>query len=124
MVRADGEFGPPGQILDQRLNWTVTEFDDRGAPAAHEMVSVPWLSDHIRRKAPRLEQSMDDIDRGQNLECPVDRSPADVGKKMDNLLGGEGPLLVQNDLDDLAPWQGGAITESGEPVEHVSGTWS
>jgi hypothetical protein len=114
---ADGELGPFGQILNEGLYRAVAEFDDRCATTTDEMVPVSGVSHDVCRETARFEEAMHHVDRREDLQRSVDGRSPDVGQEMDDLLGREWPVLIEDCGHDFAPGACGSVSEFHEPIE-------
>lgn len=91
------------------------------------MMTVPGGADNIGGLTTGLKDSGDDVDGGQDLESPVNRSPSQrrVGSPdvRDELFGGERPAVPQNRINHRLAGCGRAVAVARERLDHLLHGW-
>jgi hypothetical protein len=118
MVTVDQKVRISHKIVDQLANRAVGKLDDQTALGAYEMVPVTRLPHDVGRESAGLQQAPEHVYRGQDLQCAVHRSPADVWQQRNDLLGREWPVLVENRDHDAPSRLGGPIAVGIQFAEH------
>lgn len=117
MVTGDGKRRVTSKLVHDAFDRTVSECDHISAFGANKVVPVPRGADHISWVSARLQQSREEVDRGEDLQSPVDCRTADAGQFGHELFRGKRALFAHDGGDDRATRTGCAIAVIREHVE-------
>jgi hypothetical protein len=85
------------------------------------VVAMPWRARDIRGPAIGSENARQHIDRGQQLKCAIDGGSTNPGRFGDDLLGGEGPVVLQNRVNHGPARLGQAVAMIGKELADPGG---
>jgi hypothetical protein len=109
-MSVDCELGVAGEIPNHIVEGATRERNDRPALGANKMVAMARLADDVGGMAAGLQESSQDIDRGEDFERAINGCSAYERHFGDKLLGGERSLASQDRTDDPAAGRGHPVT--------------
>lgn len=90
VMAGDREACVASEDSDQVVDRAAGELNDLAATRAYQVVAMTGLTNDIKRKSARIQNTVDELYSGENLQRSVDRRPANARQRGDELLGSEG----------------------------------
>jgi hypothetical protein len=123
VMTVDGEVGVAGEIAQEVVDRAPGKGDDGTALGADEVVAVARLADDVGGVATGLEEAGQQIDRGEDLQRPIDGRAPDRREFFDELFGGERPPVGEDGFDDGTARHGQAVTVIVEHAQDMLRGW-